>query len=139
MPVYWTQIIPDTVFFISSGHYIIIILSYAIWVVLISLLKNRTINKFHKLRRFAKGVYNRRVRYGVINECLWFCYISFVFFGLWQLRNLTINGTWSYGNIILSLFGWISCLFLTFWVVYLAVKYRDKMEKLPKKFNFILG
>jgi len=67
MPLYWTQMIPDTVFFISCGQYLIIIMSYAAWVILIALLKNRTINKFNRLRRFAKGVYNRRIRYGVFN------------------------------------------------------------------------
>jgi hypothetical protein len=127
IPTYWTQIIPDTVFFISSGQYLIIIMSYIAWVILISVLKNKTMNKFDKLRRFAKGVWNRRIRYGVINEMLWFCYLSFVFFGLWQLRDLKVSGNWSYGNMLFSLFSWISCLFLTIWVIYLSIKYKDKM------------
>lgn len=67
IPTYWTQIIPDTVFFISSGQFLIIIIGYLSWAVLITILKNRTVNKFNKLRRFAKGVFNRRIRYGVIN------------------------------------------------------------------------
>ncbi len=53
-PTKYTNAIIDTTFFISSGHYFILIIFYVIWALVISLLKNKTINKFHRVRRFAK-------------------------------------------------------------------------------------
>jgi hypothetical protein len=49
--------ITDTTFFISSGHYFLVIAFYVLWALVIALLKNKQLNKFRKLRRFAKGVY----------------------------------------------------------------------------------
>ena len=59
--------IADATFFISSGQYMMIIIFYASWALIISLLKNKGVNKFKRLRKFAKGVFERRIRYGAIN------------------------------------------------------------------------
>jgi hypothetical protein len=85
-PAYFTGMIDSTTFFISSGQYLFLLLCYASWAILISILKNKGVNKWRKLRKFAKGVFERRVRFGAIQESLWFCYMSFVFFGLWQMK-----------------------------------------------------
>lgn len=61
------QAIIDITFFISSGQYMIIIIFYAAWAFAIVLLKNKSINKFDRLRKFAKGVFYRRIRYGAVN------------------------------------------------------------------------
>lgn len=124
---------------ISSGHYFIVIMFYAGWALAVALLKNRGINKWNRLRRFAKGVWQRRIKYGAINECMWFCYISFAFFGFWQMKDLSTPYSWNYANIALSFFCWFLCILLTTWVLYLALKYRTDPSKIPKKFGFILG
>ena len=56
-PQKFKQAITDTTFFISSGHYFLVIAFYVGWAMLIVLLKNKQINRFRKLRRFAKEVY----------------------------------------------------------------------------------
>lgn len=139
MPTYYTLMVPDTAFFISSGQYFIIILFYIGWALTVSLLKNKGINKWRALRRFCKGVFERRIRFGAINECLWICYISFVFFGLWQLKNLVVSGSWCYANILLSILCWVLCMMLTAWVVYLSLRYKEDATRVPKKYSFILG
>lgn len=53
-PIKFESAITDTTFFVSSGHYITLILFYIVWAVTISLLKNRTLNKFITIRRYAK-------------------------------------------------------------------------------------
>lgn len=62
-----------------------------------------------------------------------------MFFGLWQLKDLTISGSWSYANLIVSIACWLFCIMLTTWVVYLSLKYKDDTTKVPKKHTFILG
>jgi hypothetical protein len=66
-PSTYVLAITDTTFFISCGHYFLILGFYAAWAILIALLKNKGINKWNKLRRFAKGVFQRRIRFGAIN------------------------------------------------------------------------
>ena len=102
-------------------------------------LNNKGINKWRKLRKFAKGVFERRVRFGAVQESLWFCYMSFVFFGLWQMKEMTVSESWTYANIVTSVVCWVICVMLTIWVVKLSIKYKNDLTKLPKKYNFILG
>lgn len=56
-PTYFVKFITDTTFFVSSGQYMMVLIIYASFAILISLLKNKGINKFRKLRKFAKGVF----------------------------------------------------------------------------------
>ena len=112
---------------------------YTGWAILIALLKNKSINKFDKLRRFCRGVFQRRIRFGAVNEAFWFCYISFVFFGFWQFRDLQTTTGWNIANIIVSCFFLFLCVLITCWVVYLSIKYRNDMTKIPKKHLFIVG
>lgn len=66
-PIKFEAAITDTTFFISSGQYITLILFYVLWAIVISLFKNRTLNKFVTIRRFAKQVFLRRIRFNAIN------------------------------------------------------------------------
>lgn len=77
--------ITDTTFFISAGHYFPVIAFYLLWTISIAILKNKQICKFRKLRKFAQGVYENRIRFSIINECMWFCFMTFMVFGLWQI------------------------------------------------------
>lgn len=138
-PTYFKGMIDSTTFFVSSGQYFFLLLCYASWAILISILKNKGINKWRKLRKFAKGVFERRIRFGAVQESLWFCYMSFVFFGLWQMKEMTVSESWTYANIVTSVVCWVICVMLTIWVVRLSIKYKNDLTKLPKKYNFILG
>ena len=138
-PTTYILAIGDTTFLISCGHYFLVLAFYAGWALLIALLKNRTINKWDRLRRFSRGVFQRRIRFGAVNEGFWFCYISFVFFGFWQFRDLQTTTGWNVANIIVACFFLLLCVLITCWVVYLSLKYRNDVTKIPKKHKFILG
>lgn len=138
-PSTYVLAIGDTTFLISCGHYFMILIFYASWALLISLLKNRGINKWARLRRFAKGVFQRRIRFGAVNESLWFCYISFVFFGFWQFKDTQTTTSWNVTNLIVCFVCLFLCILLTFWVTYLSLKYRNDPARIPKKHQFILG
>jgi hypothetical protein len=139
VPSYYSQMVDDTVFFVSSGQYFLVLLAYVCFALVIALLKNKGISKWRALRRFCKEVFERRIRFGLVNEALWFCYFSFMFFGLYQLNNLTLSGSWSYANIFVSIVCWVSCIMVTIWVVYLSLLYKDGTAKVPKKHAFVLG
>ena len=47
-----------------------------------------------------------------------------MFFGWWQLRDLTTPYDWSYANLALSILCWTVCLLLVVWIIYLAISYR---------------
>lgn len=138
-PSSYVLAIGDTTFLLSSGHYFLILAFYAGWALLVGLLKNRGINKWARLRRFSKGVFQRRIRFGAVNESLWFCYISFVFFGFWQFKDMQTTTGWNVGNLAVCFVCLLLCLMLTCWVIYLSMKYRHDPSKIPKKHQFILG
>jgi hypothetical protein len=106
---------------------------------LISLLKNRQLNKFKKLRRFANGVYENRIRFGAVNECMWFCFMTFLVFGLWQIRDTNFPYTWSYANFAVAMFCAALCFGIFIWVTHLTLKNRHNLNNVPKKYKFILG
>ena len=138
-PSTYVLAVTDTTFFISCGQYFLVLAFYIGWALLIALLKNKGINKWNRLRRFAKGVFQKRIRFGAVNESLWFCYISFVFFGFWQLRDMQTTTGWNVANLITCFICLFMCLLLTVWVVYLSLKYRHNTTSIPKKHLFILG
>ena len=123
-PTSYTQAITDTTFFISCGQYFLVLAFYAGWAILVAFMKNKSIMKWDKLRRFARGAFQKRIRFGAINEGLWFCYISFMFFGLWQFKDLQTTTGWNIANIVVAAFSVLICFMLTCWVVYLSMKYR---------------
>ena len=66
-PTTFVLAITDTTFFISCGHYFFILAFYALWSLSVSLLKNKGLNRWDKLRRFCKTVFQRRIRFGAVN------------------------------------------------------------------------
>ena len=66
-PTTFLLAVDDATFFLSCGHYFIILACYVAWAILIALLKNKGINKWDRLRRFSRGVFHRRIRFGVVN------------------------------------------------------------------------
>jgi hypothetical protein len=138
-PTTFVLAITDTTFLISCGHYFLILAFYALWATTVAFFKNKGLNKWDKLRRFCRNVFQRRIRFGAVNESFWFCYISFVFFGFWQLRDLNTTTGWNIANLIVAFLCLFICVFITCWVVYLSLKYRNDVTKVPKKHQFILG
>jgi hypothetical protein len=116
--------ITDTTFFISAGHYFLVIAFYVVWALVITLLKNKQINRFTKLRRFARGVYENRIRFGAINECIWYCFMTFMVFGLWQIYDTTFPYIWNYANFAVAMLCSLICILMVVWVVYLSLSNR---------------
>jgi hypothetical protein len=120
-PTKFKLAIDQTTFIISAGHYFLLIAFYIAWALLISLLKNRSINKYVRFRRFCKETFIKRIRF---NACLWFCFMTFVIFGLWQFKDFSTTESWSIMNHALAVLCLLLCLLLVVWNVYLALEYR---------------
>ena len=65
--------------------------------------------------------------------------MTFVTFGLWQLKDFTTPYSWSYANHAIAMLAVVICLLLVVWNVYLSVSYRKEMDKVPIKYSFIAG
>lgn len=65
--------------------------------------------------------------------------MTFLFFGLWQLYDVTFPYTWSYANFAVAIACALICFGMVIWVVHLTLTHRKKMEEVPKKYSFILG
>jgi len=62
-----------------------------------------------------------------------------MFFGLWQLKDLTTPYSWNYANLAVSVLSWILCIFITLWTIYLSLKFNKNPDSTPKKYKFIQG
>lgn len=65
--------------------------------------------------------------------------MTFVLFGLWQFYDTTIYASWSYGSLFCAFICLAACVAMVVWTVALALHYRTDFEKVPKKYQFILG
>lgn len=65
--------------------------------------------------------------------------MTFTFFGIWQFRDFTVPYDWSYANHVVAMLCLVLMLGLVTWVVYLSLKYRTRMDSIPKKHQFIVG
>jgi hypothetical protein len=65
--------------------------------------------------------------------------MTFVIFGFWQYKDMTTPYSWSYANLALSNLALLVCFMLVVWNIYLSLSYRKQIDKVPTKYNFILG
>jgi hypothetical protein len=65
--------------------------------------------------------------------------MTFVTFGLWQLKDFSTPYNWSYANHVIAMLSLVICILLVIWNIYLSVSYRKEMDKVPIKYNFIVG
>ena len=65
--------------------------------------------------------------------------MTFMTFGLWQIKDFTTPYSWSYANHVIAILCVVLCLLLVAWNVYLSVSYRKEMGKVPIKYSFIVG
>lgn len=63
----FTLAFPETTFFISSGHYWLVIVCYIAWALMTALLQSKYINKWESLQQVMQRVYYTRVRFGAVN------------------------------------------------------------------------
>jgi hypothetical protein len=124
---------------ISTGHYFTIIIIYIGLALILVILKEKKINKFDRLRRMAKRIYNNRFKHGALNEVIWFSYLSFAFFSMYQIQDLTVGEPWRYGNLVLSFFCLIIVIIFPMFIIHKTLQYKKDLAKLPKKYSFIVG
>ena len=109
------------------------------WAILVSLLKNKSLNPVRKVRKFCSQAWENRLHFGGVNECIWLCFMTFMFFGMWQLNDTDMPYSWSYANFATAIFCVFLCLFMVVWVIYLILAYRQDYSLVPKKHKWILG
>lgn len=88
---------------------------------------------------FAKRQYLLRFKYGAVNEFIWFSFMTFGFFSMFQMKDLKATEPWMYGNLVLSFLCFVIFLSFPVFTIWKALKYRKDMSKLPKKFAFLQG
>ena len=138
-PLQYKIVVGEITFMVSAGHYITLLIIYLVIGLLISLFKEKLCKCCERVRIFAKRQYLNRVKYGLVNEYVWFCFMTFGFFSMFQMKDLKPTAPWQYGNLVLSFLAFLLFIGFPALVIAKALKYRKDMSKVPKKFAFIQG
>lgn len=124
---------------VSAGHYFTLLIIYLAVGLLISLLKEKLCKCCEKVQIFAKRQYINRLKYASVNEFVWFSFMTFGFFSMFQMKDLKPTVAWQYGNLVLSFLCFLVFVGFPVFVIVKALKYRKDMSKVPKRFAFIVG
>ena len=78
------------------------------------------------------------MRYSIIHDAFWVCYLYAVFISLLQFKIGGFSSTNAILNMMLSILVLTVFVAFTGLVIYLGVKYRHKVDKIPKKYSFLM-
>jgi hypothetical protein len=53
--------------------------------------------------------------------------MTFLIFGLWQVKDTAFPYTWSYGNFATAIFCSLVCIAMVIWVIHLTLKNRHNI------------
>ena len=124
--------------FLANSPVILIFAFVAFVYLLTSFLSSKRFISNKTVRKLFKKVRKYRMRYGIIHDAFWICYLYAVFISLLQFKMGNFSSTNGILNMMLAIITFLLFFVFTVIVVYLGVKYRAKPEKIPKKYAFLM-
>lgn len=116
----------------------IVIIGFAVFVYLLFMvLSSKKIVSNKVVRQAAKKIKKYRLKYGIINDAIWFVYIYALFMAMMQFGQVSTSSTWDIINIVFAAIVFILLLVYTVFMIYLGNKYKDPNTKLPTKWSFL--
>jgi hypothetical protein len=102
-----------------------------------SILSSKKILSNKKVRQVAKKIKKYRLKYGILNDAIWFVYLYAVFMAMLQFSQASTKSTWDIINIVFASIVFVLLLGYTFFMIYLGNKYKDPEKKVPTKWSFL--
>lgn len=88
------------------------------------------------VRHFAKKVKKYRLKYGILNDAVWFVYIYAIFMAMLQFTQASVSTTWDAINIVFAGIVFVLLIAYSIFMIYLGNKYKNPGTKLPTKWAF---
>ena len=122
---YYSVFSSDVSFLANSP--VVLVFSFVALVYLVtSFLSSKKFITNKSVRKLFKKIRKYRMRYGIIHDAFWVCYLYAVFISLLQFKMGNFSSTNGILNMMLAIITFIIFAVFTVLVVYLGVKYRKK-------------
>ena len=122
---YYSVFSSDVSFLANSP--VVLVFSFVALVYLVtSFLSSKKFITNKSVRKLFKKIRKYRMRYGIIHDAFWVCYLYAVFISLLQFKMGDFSSTNGILNMMLAIITFIIFASFTVLVVYLGVKYRQK-------------
>ena len=122
---YYSVFSSDVSFLANSP--VVLVFSFVALVYLVtSFLSSKKFITNKSVRKLFKKIRKYRMRYGIIHDAFWVCYLYAVFISLLQFKMGDFSSTNGILNMMLAIITFIIFAVFTVLVVYLGVKYRKK-------------
>lgn len=135
---------PEYSTFLSNSSFLynvspfIVIIGFAVVVYLLfMILSSKKILSNKTIRQGAKKIKKYRLKYGIINDAIWFVYLYAIFMAMLQFGQVSVKTTWDIINIVFAAIVFVLLLVYTVFMIYLGNKYKDPSTKLPTKWSFL--
>lgn len=128
---------PDTTF-LGNCQPLIFFLAIFGGTYLIFMFLSSSYNKIRCIRTRTKSVFRNRMKFSFLHEIFYYTEYYVLFFALYQFTGSNSDLDASTGNLA---FAAIALIAYSIWIViitYLASKYKNKLDKIPKKFAFLV-
>ena len=124
--------------FLANSPVILVFLFVGVIYLIVSFLSSKKFITNKSLRKLFKKIRKYRMRYSIIHDAFWVCYLYAVFISLLQFKMGDFSSTNAILNMMLSILVLTVFVAFTGLVIYLGVKYRHKVDKIPKKYSFLM-
>lgn len=89
------------------------------------------------MRQTCKKIKKYRMKYGILNDGIWFVYLYAMFMAMLQFGQASVKTTWDTVNIVFAVIIFVLLLVYTVFMLYIGNKYKDPTKKIPKKWAFL--
>jgi uncharacterized membrane protein len=91
---------------------------------LVGFLSSKRFIKNKTVRKIFKSIRKNRMKYSIIHDAFWVCYIYAIYIAMLQFKMGSFNGTTNILNMVLAILTLIVFFAFTFFVFKMGYKYR---------------
>lgn len=128
---------PDTSFLGNCQSLVFFLAIFGCTYILFALLSAKC-NKIKWLRTRARKIYRGRMRFSFLHEIFYYTEYYVLFFVFYQFTGANSNLESSAANLAGAVIALIAYVVWLVVITYLGTKYRHRLDKIPKKFEFLV-
>jgi hypothetical protein len=122
-----------------SNSPVIIVFAFILFLyALVGFLSSKRFISNKAVRKLFKRIRKRRMRFSIIHDAFWACYLYAMFVSMLQFKMGDFSSTNAILNMFLAIVTFLIFTFFTIWIFRLGIKYRKEPEKIPKKYSFLM-
>lgn len=128
---------PDTTFLGNFQPFVFFLAIFGFTYILFACL-SASFNRFKWLRTRARKIFRARMRFSFLHEIFYYTEYYVLFFAFYQFTGANSNLGSSAANLAAAVIVLIAYVVWLVVITYLGTKYRHHLDKIPKKYQFLV-